>query len=82
MAGTLNYFNNMDRTIAWIIGIIVFIFICYIGAKENEHRYIGYNTSSPVEEMYHRQLVITLDSILDARFSNNDTIKIVTRFVS
>ena len=24
--------------------------------------------SSPVEEMYHRQLVITLDSILDARF--------------
>ena len=35
------------------------------------------NTSTPVEEMYHRQLVITLDSILDARFSNNDTIKIV-----
>ena len=27
------------------------------------------NTSSPVEEMYHRQLVVTLDSILDARFS-------------
>ena len=25
-------------------------------------------TSSPVEEMYHRQLVVTLDSILDARF--------------
>lgn len=24
--------------------------------------------SSPVEEIYHRQLVITLDSILDARF--------------
>ena len=24
-------------------------------------------TSSPVEEMYHRQLVVTLDSILDAR---------------
>jgi hypothetical protein len=24
--------------------------------------------SSPVEEMYHRQLVVTLDSILDARF--------------
>ena len=26
------------------------------------------NISSPVEEMYHRQLVVTLDSILDARF--------------
>ena len=25
-------------------------------------------SSSPVEEMYHKQLVITLDSILDARF--------------
>lgn len=25
-------------------------------------------TSSPVEEMYHRQLVTTIDSILDARF--------------
>ena len=24
-------------------------------------------TSSPVEEMYHRQLVVTLDSVLDAR---------------
>ena len=25
-------------------------------------------SSAPVEEMYHRQLVTTLDSILDARF--------------
>ena len=29
------------------------------------------NISSLVEEMYHRQLVVTLDSILDARFSTN-----------
>lgn len=29
------------------------------------------NISSPVEEMYHRQLVVTLDSILDARFGAN-----------
>jgi hypothetical protein len=28
------------------------------------------NTSSPVEEMYHKQLVVTLDSILDARFGS------------
>ena len=26
------------------------------------------NISSPVEEMYHKQLVVTLDSIFDARF--------------
>ena len=26
------------------------------------------NISFPVEEMYHKQLVVTLDSILDARF--------------
>lgn len=29
------------------------------------------NISSPVEEMYHKQLVVTLDSILDARFGTN-----------
>ena len=27
--------------------------------------------SSPVEEMYHRQLVVTLDSILDTIFDTN-----------
>ena len=59
----------MNRIISWIIGIIFFIFICYIGAKENEYRYTKYNTSSPVEEMYRRVLVTTLDSILDARFN-------------
>ena len=71
MAGTLNYFNDMNKTMSWIIGIIVFIFICYVGYKENEHRYIGYNTSSPVEEMYRRVLITTIDSILDARFDSN-----------
>ena len=29
------------------------------------------NISSPVEEMYHKQLVVTLDSIFDARFGHN-----------
>ena len=28
-------------------------------------------SSSPVEEMYHKQLVTTIDSILDARFSHS-----------
>ena len=41
--------------------IYVIIFCSYIGN-------IKAITSSPVEEMYHRQLVVTLDSILDARF--------------
>lgn len=31
-------------------------------------KFVIEESSSPVEEMYHRQLVVTLDSILDARF--------------
>ena len=42
--------------------IIVIGIVIYTNVQSNK------NTSSPVEEMYHRQLVITLDSILDARF--------------
>lgn len=48
--------------IALVISVI--IFCSYIGN-------IKAITSSPVEEMYHRQLVGTLDSILDARFGPN-----------
>lgn len=40
-----------------VIGIVI-----YTNVQSNK------NTSTPVEEMYHRQLVVTLDSILDARF--------------
>lgn len=40
-----------------VIGIVI-----YTNVQNNK------DTSSPVEEMYHRQLVVTLDSILDARF--------------
>lgn len=40
-----------------LIGIVIYTNIHYR------------NNSTPVEEMYHRQLVITLDSILDARFN-------------
>ena len=46
------------------LAITVVVFCSYLGS-------IKAITSSPVEEMYHRQLVITLDSILDARFSSN-----------
>ena len=44
--------------------IIVIGIVIYTNVQSNK------NTSSPVEEMYHRQLVVTLDSILDARFGH------------
>ena len=67
-ADTLNFTNNMNpnKYILWcscwitiLIGIVSILIVEHV-----EHQV----TSSPVEEMYHRQLVITLDSILDARF--------------
>ena len=33
-------------------------------------KFVLEESSSPVEEMYHKQLVVTLDSILDARFGH------------
>ena len=67
-ADTLNFINSMkDFGIGILIGfgialvICVIIFCSYIGN-------IKAITSTPVEEMYHKQLVITLDSIFDARF--------------
>ena len=57
---------NSNKYILWcsccivvLIGIVSILIV-----KHTEHQV----TSSPVEEMYHRQLVVTLDSILDARF--------------
>ena len=51
----------MNRnTINYILIVIVTILSTKFALEKN---------SSPVEEMYHRQLVVTLDSILDARFS-------------
>lgn len=57
---------NTNKYILWcscwitiLIGVISIIIVEHI-----EHQV----TSSPVEEMYHRQLVVTLDSIFDARF--------------
>ena len=38
-----------------------FSLVVYNIAKDNENK-------TPVEDMYHRQLVVTLDSIFDARF--------------
>jgi hypothetical protein len=67
-AGTLNFIKDMNtnKYILWcsclitvLIGIVAIIIVNHV-----EHQV----TSSPVEEMYHRQLVVTLDSIIDARF--------------
>ena len=57
---------NLNKYILWcscwitiLIGIVSILIVEHV-----EHQV----TSSPVEEMYHRQLVVTLDSVLDARF--------------
>lgn len=70
-ADTLNFINSMkDFGIGILIGlgialvITVVIFCFYLGS-------VKAITSSPVEEMYHRQLVVTLDSIFDARFGTD-----------
>ena len=51
-----------------IIGVLVLavIIFCWILVLQNKDTS---NTSSPVEEMYHRELVTILDSILDSRFA-------------
>lgn len=64
MAGTLNFTNDM-KIIAYIILIFIAVICAHIFIKSTVRIAV---TSSHVEEMYHRQLVITIDSILDARF--------------
>ena len=54
------------KTIAYIILMFIAIICAHIFIKSTVRIAV---TSSPVEEMYHRQLVNTIDSILDARFS-------------
>lgn len=70
-ANTLNFINSMkDFCIGIVIGlgialvITVVIFCSYLGS-------VKAITSSPVEEMYHRQLVVTLDSIFNAKFGSS-----------
>lgn len=61
MAGTLYYFYIMRNNI--------FTYCIIIAATILITRLIIEESSAPVEDMYHRQLVTTLDSILDARFN-------------
>ena len=46
-----------------VINYILIVIVTILSTK-----FVLEENSSPVEEMYHRQLVITVDSILDARF--------------
>jgi hypothetical protein len=63
-AGTLNFVINMKKVqIGLSILMIIILSWALILTIHDTSK-----TSSPVEEMYHRQLVVTLDSILDARF--------------
>ena len=71
-ADTLNFINDMSKFDKEEIGGMIFVSLAVLFAMGLG--ILGYNIfykdniSSPVEEMYHRQLVITLDSILDAKF--------------
>ena len=56
-----------DSVLGLIIGILLLI-LAYCLYRCSKIIITEAVISSPVEEMYHRQLVVTLDSILDARF--------------
>jgi len=71
-AGTLNFINDMSKFDKEEIGGMIFaslatLFVIGLGVLMYNIFHED-NISTPVEEMYHRQLVVTLDSILDARF--------------
>ena len=71
-ADTLNFINDMSKFDKEEIGGMIFVSLAVLFAMGLG--ILGYNIfykdniSFLVEEMYHRQLVITLDSILDAKF--------------
>lgn len=50
------------------LSILMIVLLGWMLALVIHDTFYTKNTSTPVEEMYHRQLIVTLDSILDARF--------------
>lgn len=71
-ADTLNFINNMNKfdkeeIVGMIFVSLAVLFAMGLGILRYNIFYKD-NISSPVEEMYHKQLVVTLDSILNARF--------------
>ena len=71
-ADTLNFINDMNKFDKEEIGCMIFVSLVVLFAMclgiLGYNIFYNDNISSPVEELYHRQLIITLDSILDARF--------------
>lgn len=57
---------NTNKYIAWCSVVIAIEIGLFILILQSDLRHI--QTSSPVEEMYNKILVTTIDSILDARF--------------
>ena len=81
--------ENTLKSAKKFLYIMAIYFVITIGIVIYTNVHSNKNTSSPVEEMYHRQLVVTLDSILDARFGpgcckedidSNDVSILYTRF--
>ena len=62
-AGTLYYFIVMRNNI--------FTYCIIVSATILITNFVMEKSSTPVEEIYHRQLVTTIDSILDARFGSD-----------
>lgn len=63
---------DTNKYIAWCSSIIVIL----IGVTSilTQIKLNDLDTSSHVEEMYHKELVAVIDSIIDARGINNTTI--------
>lgn len=60
--------KNITLFLLYIISLLVVGYICY---DEGRNKFIYDYMNSPVEEMYHKHLVTTVDSILDSRFGDN-----------
>lgn len=58
----------MKNILIYILVLAAFALICYSAYKEVEYNTIEVDDSTPVGEIYHRQLVNTIDSILDSRY--------------
>ena len=80
-ADTLNFINDMNKfdkeeIVGMIFVSLAVLFAIGLGILRYNIFYKD-NISSPVEEMYHRQLVITLDSTLDSRFGSSCCEKVI-----
>lgn len=65
--------ENILKATKKFVYIMIIYFIIVIGIVVYTNVQNNNNTSSPVEGIYHRELVNTIDSILDARCIDNTT---------